>query len=131
MEKLIPIISEIQVHFMIIKGNHPSIWCQFISQSPYDCCRRISINRYDSIFMQEKVLSFKALLESSSCQKVKELLPVDPYKFSCAKFKAKNNMLNLLIKKENITKIWTNLEKLLTLKHKKLVVRTKGSVAIL
>lgn len=60
------------------------------------------------LLIQVKVHSWKVLLEKNYYQKEKVLLLVDQFKYNFVKSKAKNNMPNLSIEKENIIKTWSN-----------------------
>jgi hypothetical protein len=80
--------------------------------------------------LKEKVHCLKVSLENNFYQKEKESSQDDPSKFNFAKFKAKNNMPNLLIKKDNITKIWKSSENSSIVKPKKYADKTKESAAL-
>jgi hypothetical protein len=83
------------------------------------------------LLIQVKALSSKASLGKNSFPKAKESLPEGQSKSNSAKSKEKSSTLSSLIKKASIITTWTSSENSSTLKHKKLVDRTKASAAYL
>ena len=120
MEKLIPLISDIQE---IIRKSDLNLE---ISLPIIAVVGSQSTGTF--IFTQAKVPYQKALLANSFYQKEKEQSLVGPLKYSSAKSKKTGNMLSSLKGKENILKIWINSENSLNYRPKRSAEQIKESV---
>ena len=98
MEKLIPLISDIQE---IIRKSDVSleISLPMIAVVGSQSTGNISL-------MQVKAPYWRVLLDENSYQKAKVSSPVGLFKFSLFKYKVIKNLQSLSIRKENITKTW-------------------------